>query len=215
MKELGMMGQMFKGIIFTVVIALMSSLFVAIFLVPVLAGKFLPLSNRKEKPVKSKILKKLYALLDVPMNALTAVYKKALDAALTHRAITVTVCVVTLITAFAFIPTMTINMMPNGRDDSVSLNVNLPIGTTLDSTAAVMAELEEICKKEVKGYTTTSPASEPASATPPPTGERFKSSFQKAKSKSTRRRTYKENCEPTSTTLPARAFRSAKALEAK
>ena len=154
MKELGMMGQMFKGIIFTVVIALMSSLFVAIFLVPVLAGKFLPLSNRKEKPVKSKILKKLYALLDVPMNALTAVYKKALDAALTHRATTVTVCVATLITAFAFIPTMTINMMPNGRDDSVSLNVNLPIGTTLDSTAAVMAELEEICKKEVKGYTT-------------------------------------------------------------
>ncbi len=154
MKELGMMGQMFKGIIFTVVIALMSSLFVAIFLVPVLAGKFLPLSNRKEKPVKSKILKKLYALLDVPMNALTAVYKKALDAALNHRAITVTVCAVTLITALAFIPTMTINMMPNGRDDSVSLNVNLPIGTTLDSTAAVMAELEEICKKEIKGYTT-------------------------------------------------------------
>ncbi len=154
MKELGMMGQMFKGIIFTVVIALMSSLFVAIFLVPVLAGKFLPLSNRKEKPVKSKILRKLYALLDVPMNALTAVYKKALDAALTHHAITVTVCAVTLITALAFIPTMTINMMPNGRDDSVSLNVNLPIGTTLDSTAAVMAELEEICKKEVKGYTT-------------------------------------------------------------
>ena len=154
MKELGMMGQMFKGIIFTVVIALMSSLFVAIFLVPVLAGKFLPLSNRKEKPVKSKILRKLYSLLDVPMNALTAVYKKALDAALTHRAITVTVCAVTLITALAFIPTMTINMMPNGQDDSVSLNVNLPIGTTLESTAAVMAELEEICKKEVKGYTT-------------------------------------------------------------
>ena len=154
MKELGMMGQMFKGIIFTVVIALMSSLFVAIFLVPVLAGKFLPLSNRKEKPVKSKILRKLYSLLDVPMNALTAVYKKALDAALTHRAITVTVCAVTLITALAFIPTMTINMMPNGQDDSVSLNVNLPIGTTLDSTAAVMAELEEICKKEIKGYTT-------------------------------------------------------------
>ena len=154
MKELGMMGQMFKGIIFTVVIALMSSLFVAIFLVPVLAGKFLPLSNRKEKPVKSKILRKLYALLDVPMNALTAVYKKALDAALTHRAITVTVCAVTLITALAFIPTMTINMMPNGRDDSVSLNVNLPIGTTLESTAAVMGELEEICKKEIKGYTT-------------------------------------------------------------
>ena len=38
LKDLGMMGQMFKGIIFTVVIALISSLFVAVFLVAVLAG---------------------------------------------------------------------------------------------------------------------------------------------------------------------------------
>ena len=154
MKELGMMGQMFKGIIFTVVIALMSSLFVAVFLVPVLAGKFLPLSNRKEKPVKSKILRRFYELLDVPMNALTAIYKKALNAALNNRAVTVTVCVCALVVALSFIPTMTINMMPNGRDDSVTLNVTLPIGTTLESTSAVMAELEEICKKEIKGYTT-------------------------------------------------------------
>ncbi|MDE7140363.1 MAG: efflux RND transporter permease subunit, partial [Treponemataceae bacterium] len=42
MRDLGRMGQMFKGIIFTVVIALVSSLFVAIFLVTVLAGHFLP-----------------------------------------------------------------------------------------------------------------------------------------------------------------------------
>ena len=46
MKDLGFMGQMFKGIIFTIVIALVSSLFVAIFLVPVLAGHFLPITNR-------------------------------------------------------------------------------------------------------------------------------------------------------------------------
>lgn len=154
MKELGMMGQMFKGIIFTVVIALMSSLFVAIFLVPVLAGKFLPLSNRKEKPVKSKILRRFYELLDVPMNALTVIYKKALDAALNHRAVAVTACVCALVAAIAFIPTMTINMMPRGQDDSVTLNVTLPIGTTLESTSSVMEELEEICKKEIKGYTT-------------------------------------------------------------
>lgn len=154
MKELGMMGQMFKGIIFTVVIALMSSLFVAIFLVPVLAGKFLPLSNRKEKPVKSKILRRFYELLDVPMNALTAIYKKALDAALKHRAVAVTACVCALVAALSFIPTMTINMMPRGQDDSVTLNVTLPIGTTLESTSSVMGQLEEICKKEIKGYTT-------------------------------------------------------------
>ena len=154
MKELGMMGQMFKGIIFTVVIALMSSLFVAVFLVPVLAGKFLPLSNRKEKPVKSKTLRRFYELLDVPLNAITAIYKKTLDAALKNRAVAVTACVCALLVALSFIPTMTFNMMPRGQDDSVSLNVTLPIGTTIDATSSVMAELEEICKKEIKGYTT-------------------------------------------------------------
>ena len=154
MKELGMMGQMFKGIIFTVVIALMSSLFVAVFLVPVLAGKFLPLSNRKEKPVKSKALRRFYELLDLPLNALTVIYKKALDAALRNRAVAVTACVCALLVSLSFIPTMTINMMPRGQDDSVTLNVTLPIGTTIEATSSVMAELEEICKKEIKGYTT-------------------------------------------------------------
>lgn len=152
MRELGFMGQMFKGIIFTVVIALVSSLFVAVFLVPVLAGKFLPLTNRKEKPVKNKFLKRFYAILDIPMNALTGIYRNVLAAALKNRAITITICVAVLITAFALIPTMTINMMPNGEEDSVGLNVTLPIGTTLEETTEVMKQLEQIVNDEVKGY---------------------------------------------------------------
>lgn len=152
MRELGYMGQMFKGIIFTVVIALVSSLFVAVFLVPVLAGKFLPLTSRKEKPLKSEFLKKFYAILDIPMNALTGIYRNVLAAALKNRAITVTICVAVLLTAFALIPTMTINMMPNGRDDSVGLNVTLPIGTTLEETTKVMDQLKQIVSDEVKGY---------------------------------------------------------------
>ncbi|MBE6355455.1 efflux RND transporter permease subunit [Treponema sp.] len=153
LKDLEMMGQMFKGIIFTVVIALISSLFVAIFLVPVLAGKFLPLSNRKEKPVKFKPLRKFYELLDIPLNAVTKAYRKALNAALNHRAVTVIICVSVLAVSFAFIPTLRINMMPSGSDDSVTVTATLPTGTTLSETAQVMTTLEQICKDEIKGYT--------------------------------------------------------------
>ncbi|MBP5464685.1 MAG: efflux RND transporter permease subunit, partial [Treponema sp.] len=64
LKDLGMMGQLFKGIIFTVVISLVSSLFVAIFLVPVLAGFFLPLTNRNEKPLRNPFFKIFYAALN-------------------------------------------------------------------------------------------------------------------------------------------------------
>lgn len=153
-KDLGMMGQMFKGIIFTVVIALVSSLFVAIFLVPVLAGKFFPLTNRVEKPVKFKPLKKFYELLEIPLVKLTAVYRKALGKALSHRAATCVVCVSFLLMALVFIPTLRIQMMTGGSDDSVTMNVTMPIGTTLRETTAVIKTFERICEEEIKGYTT-------------------------------------------------------------
>lgn len=154
MKDLGMMGQMFKGIIFTVVIALVSSLFVAIFLVPVLAGKFLPLSNRKEKPVSFKPLKKFYELLDIPLIKITALYRRALKSALGHRKATVVICFSALIISLALATTLNINMMSNGKDDSVTLNVTLPIGTNLNETMTVMSQFEQIVRDEIKGYKT-------------------------------------------------------------
>lgn len=154
MKDLGMMGQIFKGIIFTIVIALVSSLFVAIFLVPVLAGKFLPLSNRTEKPVKNPVLIALYGFFNKVQDAVRGVYKKALNAALNHRAVTVIVCFTVLIFSFMLIPTLRISLMPGGNDDSVSVTINLPTGTTLEQTQHVVNQFEEIIQEEIKGYTT-------------------------------------------------------------
>ena len=154
MSELGIMGQMFKGIIFTIVIALVSSLFVAIFLVPVLAGHFLPLTNRKEKPLKSKFLIKLYAAFDFPMNVITRWYRRALASALGHRKATLLICVCALIIALAFIPTLHIQMMTSGGDDSVTVNLRYPIGTKLSETQAGLEQLERIIRDEVKGYKT-------------------------------------------------------------
>lgn len=152
MKDLGRMGQMFKGIIFTIVIALVSSLLVAIFLVPVLAGVFFPLTNRNEKPVKSKFFKTIYGAFEKAIQAVTEVYRKILKAALEYRAVTIVISVCLLIFALALIPTMRINMMPNGNDDSVTLNITMPIGTPLKDTKVIALEFEDIIKKEVKGY---------------------------------------------------------------
>ena len=154
MADLGMMGQMFKGIIFTVVISLVSSLFVAIFLVPVLAGKFLPLSNRKEKPVSFKPLKRFYELLDIPLVKVTAVYRRALKCALGHRKATVVICFSALVISLALATTLNVNLMSNGKDDSVTMNVTLPIGTNLNETQALMNQFEQIVREEIKGYKT-------------------------------------------------------------
>ncbi|MBP3710153.1 MAG: efflux RND transporter permease subunit [Treponema sp.] len=151
--KLGMMGQMFKGIIFTVVIALVSSLFVAIFLVPVLAGKFLPLSNRTEKPVTNPVLKTIYDAFQKVMDIVQHAYRIALQTALNHRAVTIIVSVALLLIALLLVPTMQINMFGRSSEDNVTVNLTMPTGTSLAETAAVMKEFEEIIKQEIQGYT--------------------------------------------------------------
>ena len=152
MKDLGMMGQMFKGIIFTIVIALCSSLLVAIFLVPVLAGKFLPLTNRNEKPVKSKMLKWFYGICTKALDAVTKVYGRLLKKALEYRAVTIMIAICLLVIAVALLPTLGMNMMPQGNDDSVTLSITLPIGTPLEDTRNVSLAMEDIVKKEIPSF---------------------------------------------------------------
>ena len=152
MKDLGMMGQMFKGIIFTIVIALCSSLLVAIFLVPVLAGKFLPLTNRKEKPVKSRIMKSFYGLCTKVLDAITKVYSRILKKALEYRAVTIIIAVCLLVIAISLLPTLGMNMMPQGNDDSVTLSITLPIGTSLEDTRDVSLAMEQIVRKEIPSF---------------------------------------------------------------
>lgn len=155
LKDLGMMGQLFKGIIFTVVISLVSSLFVAVFLVPVLAGYFLPLTNRNEKPLRNPFFKVFYASLNKIQDIIRDYfYKPVLKAALNHRLITILICCTALIVSIMMIPTMRISMMTGGSDSSVTLRITLPLGTTLSETSRVVNEFQEIIKDEVKGYKT-------------------------------------------------------------
>ncbi len=152
--ELGFMGQMFKDVIFTIVIALVSSLFVAIFLVPVLAGKFLPLTNRNEKPVKNPVLKAVYGFFEKIINWITELYGKLLKICLSFRFITIVISLCILAIASTFIPGMKFTMMPRGTDDSVSLNITMPIGTPFDETKKVVLDFEGFVNDEIQGVET-------------------------------------------------------------
>ena len=153
-KDLGFMGQMFKAAIFTIVIALLSSLFVAVFLVPVLAGKFLPLSNRREKPVTNPVLKKLYGAFEKTIQFFTGLYARLLKSALNNRLITIVASVCVLVISIAFVPTMQINQMAEGRDDQVQLNVTMATATPFAETKEVVMAFEKYVNEECKGIKT-------------------------------------------------------------
>lgn len=153
-KDLGFMGQMFKGAIFTIVIALVSSLLVAIFLVPVLAGKFLPLSNRNEKPVRNPVLKAIYGFFESIIQFFIRIYSRILKAALDNRIVTIFAAVCILVISFAFIPGMQINQIPAGRDDQVQLNISMATATPFEETREVVLAMEAYVREECQGIKT-------------------------------------------------------------
>ncbi len=153
-NELGFMGQMFKEIIFTIVIALLSSLFVAIFLVPVLAGYFLPLTNRNEKPLKSNFFIVLYGAFNKAQDGIRFVYGKVLKTALKYRFASVFICVTLLAVSVLIYTTLGQAMITGGRDDSVTLRITLPVGTTFEETASIVYQFQDIIEEEIEGYST-------------------------------------------------------------
>ena len=142
-NRLGILGQIFTDMIFTIVISLLSSLFVAIFLIPVLASTYLPLTTRKEKPLHNLFLAAVDRSIEGAIEALTSAYRKALDTAIHHRPTTVIIVVGLFLASLSFIPRMNINLMPLSSDDAINLNVTLPVGTKLSETEAVMLEMQK------------------------------------------------------------------------
>lgn len=154
MKDLGFIGLMAQDMIYTIVIAIVSSLFVAIFLVPVLAGHYMPLTNRAEKPVRSKVLVFLYGLFDKGFDAIQKLYKNILSAALENKVRTVVISFTVLAASFAIVPFLHIEMMPESEGNSVTMNIILPTGTSLAKTTEIVHDFEKIIQDEIKGYKT-------------------------------------------------------------
>lgn len=150
-NQLGMVGQMFEEMCLTICIALASSLLVAIFLVPVLASKYLPLNTRVQKPLKNPALKKLDAGIGGGLGAMTRGYRRLLTGAMNHRVAVVTVILAVFLGSVLAMCNMNIQMIPGMNEDSVTLNVELPLGTTYDDTQAVMLQLQEFAVDEIVG----------------------------------------------------------------
>ena len=151
-SKLDMLGELFTTLMIVIIIALLSSLFVAMFLVPVLAGKFLPVDNRNEVPIKNKFLRKCDAAVENAINFVRDKYRGALRGALHHRFATVLISFTILASSILLFSHLRISFMSDFNDTSVGLNVELPLGTKLSETKSVLEQFYDIAKDEIKGY---------------------------------------------------------------
>jgi len=152
-NDLKEMGLMFSELIFTVVITLTVSIVVAVTLVPSLSGSILQLNTRIQKPINNKTLKIIDEKIENSLIFLEEKYRIALDYCLSHRLIVVSLVVLILVFSLLQFKGIGMNMYVRMRtDDNVILRVSMPRGTAIDVTEKVLFDIEDIVKREVKGY---------------------------------------------------------------
>jgi HAE1 family hydrophobic/amphiphilic exporter-1 len=150
-NELGFIGIMVQDLVITIAISLASSLLIAIFLVPILASKYLPIRTRAEKPLKNKILIKIDGAIENGIQFITKAYVRILRLAVKKRLVTFIIVVGIFIGSIFTLGRMQIVMLPSMNEDSFTLNVEMPLGTTYDDTKAMMLQLQEIAINEING----------------------------------------------------------------
>jgi HAE1 family hydrophobic/amphiphilic exporter-1 len=152
--DLDMIGIIFQDMAFTIVITLLTSLIIAVTLVPVLSSKFLPIVTRSRKPLKEGLLKRVDTAMEgffhLPGQRLQTT--AGLPAESQRR---------TAVDDRPDVHTephrhrvLGIELMPAAAEDVVQINLSLPPGTALDETKDWWATLNRRCW-------TTSMASKP------------------------------------------------------
>jgi len=150
-SQLELVGELFAGLAFTVVISLVTSLAVALLLIPVLSSHYLPVTTRKQKPL-SGWLGRIDAFMEKGFTGLDDAYRRAVSRVLRHKLVTIVVIAVVTVGSMALVPLVGFVFMPSQASDSVSVTVDLPVGTPLAETEAVMSQLERLVESEVTGY---------------------------------------------------------------
>ena len=126
----GVAGELFKDQAITVAFSLLSSLFIAIFLIPMMYHRFY--KNRKS-PVKHKSVK-------------VGGYGKLLEKILKVKWAVIIVATLAIVASFLLLPSIGTEFMPKTETREFSLHLKLQEGTELERTESTVKNLEIILK---------------------------------------------------------------------
>ena len=139
----GIVGKVFVPFAVTVVIALLSSLVVAVTVVPLLA-KLTLLNGKKLKTEHRE-------------SRMARIYRQALSWALDHRKTVLLLSTVMLLASLLLIPVVGTSFLPADKDKAIQIEVKMPSGTALEVTNEKAKEIEDQLKTypEVRVVSTT------------------------------------------------------------
>jgi HAE1 family hydrophobic/amphiphilic exporter-1 len=143
----GVSSILFKQLAIVVMFSLLMSLFVAVTIVPVLCAKLLrlPEEAHNRKGLAGRLFNRTERMLDGVDDG----YKRFLHKALHHRPMVLGASLAVVVVAALILPTLTFELMPQADEGQVNISVEMPVGSRIERTEAVILRLEELAKKAV------------------------------------------------------------------
>jgi len=138
----GVSSIMFRQLSVVVVFSLLMSLFVAVTLVPVLCSKLLVLPPPADQ--RSGLGGRLYTFSERALEKMDDGYRRLIHLALAHRPTVVAISVASVIAAMVILPTIPTELSTQADEGQVNVSVELPIGTRVERTDAVLQRLEQM-----------------------------------------------------------------------
>jgi len=155
----GMVKELFSPMGLTITFSLLTSLLVALTLVPMLSSKILHLKvkNNSSSVSKENLIQDSLGQGGRIFNFVREEYSRLIGWSLRHRGIVFILAVVIFVGSIMLIPFVGSEFIPSSDQGQFNINITLPTGTNLDTTREIVSEVENIVSKipEIKSMLTT------------------------------------------------------------
>ena len=143
----GISSVMFRQLSFVVIFSLTMSLFVAVTIVPVLCSRLLNLPEESAR--QGGLMGRFYHSSEQFLTGMDNAYARLIRLALAHRPTVIGISAAMLVVAVLLMPLIGSELMPQADEGEVSVNAELPIGTRVERTEAMMLRLEQMVRQNV------------------------------------------------------------------
>jgi HAE1 family hydrophobic/amphiphilic exporter-1 len=142
----GFSSVIFRQLSVVIIFSLMMSLFVAVTIVPVLCALWL---KPEHETKRSGLTGRVFALSGRALDAIDEQYRRVLRVALAHRPTVLAAGALLFAVAVYLLPRLNYELMPQTDEGEISVEAELPVGTRIERTDALLRRLEELIKKHV------------------------------------------------------------------
>jgi HAE1 family hydrophobic/amphiphilic exporter-1 len=136
----GIVGKFLKAFAFTVVFAILYSLWDSFTMAPMLSAKILV----KERKDKESLLKKLFAPFNRGYNRLNQIYGRLLAWSLNHKLLIIFASILIFFSSLGLIPFIGQEFMSQGDRGEFKVILETPVGTSIQATEKMVSEVEKI-----------------------------------------------------------------------